>query len=312
MALLRLAHAWAQDGGSPRLFAATVDHGLRPGSRHEAEKVAGWCADLGVAHRLLAWVGEKPSARIQERAREARYGLLDACARQIGAAALLTGHHGDDQVETVLFRLLRGSGIAGLAGMAEMSWRGELMHGRPLLRLPKAVLVAVCEVANQAFILDPSNADPRFARTGLRKTAAVLRHNGFGADGLLRLAARAARANAALTQAAGDLAAQALIEQDEVSSRFQSHLLAQAAEELTLRVICLEIERISRRPHVRLERAEALTKRFRTGILAGEPVCATLGGVILRSRGGFLTLRKENRAAPKRRVTATDAVLPPF
>lgn len=307
MALLLLARAWAREPGRPRLFAATVDHGLRPSSRSEAQQVAAWCGELGVPHRLLVWEGEKPSARIQERAREARYALLDACARRLGAPALLTGHHADDQYETVLFRLLRGSGIAGLAGMAETSLRGDLLHGRPLLGQPKAALIAVCEAANQPFVQDLSNNDPRFARTGLRRAAELLRESGFGPQGLLRLSARAARADAALTQAADALASDALVGRDKASAQFRAQPLAQAAEELALRILCREIERISRSPHVRLERAEALTRRFQEQFRAGEPFCATLGGVIVRTSQGLLTLRKEGRVGEKPRLAPKEA-----
>jgi tRNA(Ile)-lysidine synthase len=197
-ALLLMAAAWAAEQGSPELFAATVDHGLRAESAAEAERVAALAARLGVAHATLVWEGEKPSARLQERAREARYALLAAHARTVGAGVVVTAHHLDDQAETVLMRLTRGSGVAGLAGMAARSRRGEIDIARPLLTIPKAELVAFCEARGVDYARDPSNADPRFARPRLRAIAESLAAEGLDVPALARLARRAATVEAAI------------------------------------------------------------------------------------------------------------------
>ena len=132
-ALLLMAAEWAKRRGKTRIEAATVDHGLRPESADEAKAVAALCARLGVGHRVLQWKGVKPTSRLQERAREARYRLLVDHAKAIGADALMTAHHADDQAETVLFRLLRGSGVAGLRGMDVMTARDGMTIARPLM-----------------------------------------------------------------------------------------------------------------------------------------------------------------------------------
>ncbi|MEA2879754.1 MAG: tRNA(Ile)-lysidine synthase [Hyphomicrobiales bacterium] len=118
-ALLWLAARWrARRKHGPTLIAVTVDHGLRPESVREARAVKRLSHKLGVAHRTLRWTGKKPKTGIQQAAREARYRLLAGAARKAGARHILTAHTLDDQAETVLFRLARGSGMAGLRGMA--------------------------------------------------------------------------------------------------------------------------------------------------------------------------------------------------
>jgi tRNA(Ile)-lysidine synthase len=164
LALLLLA-ARARPG---RVRAATVDHGLRPESVGEAAIVAARCAELGVPHDILS-VAVEPGASLQAQAREARYAALGEWAGRQGLAAVATAHHADDQAETLLMRLARGSGVGGLAGIRE---ERALAPGvrliRPLLGLRKADLVAVVEGAGWRGVDDPSNHDPRHDRTQAR------------------------------------------------------------------------------------------------------------------------------------------------
>ena len=129
--LLRGAAGLRPFGEVLPLVTATVDHGLRPESAAEAEQVAAWSEAIGIPHRTLRWHGEKPRSGLQEAAREARYSLLAELARDIGAARVLTAHTLDDQAETMLMRLARGSGLSGLRGMAaETHLQGIVLASR--------------------------------------------------------------------------------------------------------------------------------------------------------------------------------------
>lgn len=143
--------------------AATVDHGLRPESAAESVMVAGYCATKGVSHAIL-----HPSSPItgslQSAARSARYSLLQRHADQCGADFIVTAHHADDQLETMLMRMARGGGVEGLAGVRARN--GRIV--RPLLGCRKAELVAHCEHEAIKFVSDPSNANPDFDRVRMR------------------------------------------------------------------------------------------------------------------------------------------------
>ena len=165
LALLALADA-ALPG---RVEAATVDHGLRAESGAEAAMVAALCAERDIPHRTIAVTVEP--GNVQDRARTARYAALGGWATERALGAVATAHHADDQAETLLMRLNRGSGLAGLAGVRErtvMAGTG-LVVVRPLLDWRRAELAAVCASAGIAPVDDPSNRDARFERARLRK-----------------------------------------------------------------------------------------------------------------------------------------------
>jgi tRNA(Ile)-lysidine synthase len=214
-ALLWLASRWrAARKGGPALLAVTVDHGLRPESRREAEDVKRFAQGLGIAHRTLRWTGAKPKTGIQEAARHARYALIGAEAKKMGARHVLTAHTLDDQAETVLLRLLRGSGPAGLQAMADQApYPGDprLSLARPLLSVRKSRLVATLRKANIPFADDASNRDPRFTRPRLRAIMPALAAEGLTAERLSTLARRLQRADAALRHAAAAAAKQVLL-----------------------------------------------------------------------------------------------------
>lgn len=202
-ALMHLAAAWARSrqGGGPSLSVATVDHGLRPGSTGEAAEVAVQAAALGLAHATVAWEGAKPSTGIQAAAREARYRLLAAHLARHGATALATAHTEDDQAETVLMRLARGSGLDGLSGMAPRTELNGITVLRPLLGVAKARLVAALTTDGIGWVEDPSNDRVEFERVRLRQARDALAAAGLSPTALARSAQRLARARAAIATA---------------------------------------------------------------------------------------------------------------
>jgi tRNA(Ile)-lysidine synthase len=206
LALAFLADAWTRDRGG-RLLCLIVDHGLRAESGAEAEQVRDWLVARGLEARILrapAASGERGS--IQERARRLRYGLLVEHCREVRIAHLLLAHHRDDQAETVLMRLVRGSGLRGLAGMAPASLvpasGGRLRLLRPLLGLPKARLRATLEELGQVWVEDPSNRDPRHERVRWRALLPLLASGGVDPDRLAAAAERLAEDRWALDRAA--------------------------------------------------------------------------------------------------------------
>ena len=167
----------------PKLLAITIDHRLRPESAAEARAVSALARRLGVPHRTVRWEGRKPKTGLQEAARQARYRLLAESAVRMKAQHILTAHTLDDQAETMLMRLTRGSGVSGLCGMTPLAPVPAGQHAgivlvRPLLDIPKARLVATLQRAGIAFADDPSNRDPRFTRARLRRAHAHARARG--------------------------------------------------------------------------------------------------------------------------------------
>lgn len=169
MAMLLLAAA-AFPG---RALAATVDHGLRPEAAGEAAMVAAVCGGLSVPHETLSPAAPIAGSSLQKQAREARYDALVAWAERCGAYPLLTAHHADDQAETLLMRLNRASGVAGLSGIRPWRFEQNCLLLRPLLDWRRGRLRMIAEAAGIPWVEDPSNDDPRHDRTRFR---ALLTH----------------------------------------------------------------------------------------------------------------------------------------
>ena len=369
-ALLVMAADWAkrlkrQQKRPPKLIAVTIDHGLRPESRREAAAVKKLARRLGVAHRTVRWRGEKPRSGIQEAAREARYRLLAQQAARAGFAHIVTAHTLDDQAETLLFRLARGSGLSGLAGMAPISplprfsaapsplvgegWGGGYQtnsarklppsrHGarnmrapfgglphklatgratsatrlgggkqkrlahdqilllRPLLSVPKIRLVATLKEAGIDYANDPSNRDPRFARTRLRALLPQLAAEGLDAKALARLGVRMRRAEAAIEYAVG--AARTALAPGPWRKRgpivFPAGPFRELPAEVGLRLLGRAIAHVGNEGPVELGKLEMLYDSLRAPPAS---LRRTLAGALISLRDRKLTVE---RAPPRR------------
>jgi tRNA(Ile)-lysidine synthase len=265
IALMWLAARWRRGlARGPRLFAVTVDHGLRADSAAEARDVKRLAHSLELPHRTVRWTGAKPKTGVPAAARAARYRLLAQAARVNGATHIFTAHTRDDQAETLLMRMMRGSGIAGLAAMARQSERDGLQLARPFLHVAKSQLVATLEKAKVAFAVDPTNRDLNLTRPRIRAVMPVLAAEGGDSRNLARLAARLARANAAV-EVLADGAERYLALRDREARPagfdgriFDATSFAGMPEEVRLRLLLRAIDRWGHEGPAELGKVEAL------------------------------------------------------
>jgi tRNA(Ile)-lysidine synthase len=301
LALLIAAAEWARRGRDRRVFAATVDHGLRPESATEALYCRGVADRLGVAHATLAWRASKPETGLQAAAREARYGLLAEEARRIGATHIATAHHADDQAETVLMRLAAGSGIAGLGGMRASKPLHGLTLVRPFLGLRKDMLVQICRSSGLTPVEDASNADPKFGRARLRGLLPLLGGEGLTVERVNRFARRAAAADEALDRVAGERYAAAADGLSHGVIRLNWRMLSADPAEIGQRVIARALaEAAPGSGRIKLEAIETLASEIRAASAAKKTLRRTLAGrMITLKTDGTLAV---GPAPPRRTV----------
>jgi tRNA(Ile)-lysidine synthase len=291
LALMYLAARWRAPDG-PALTVLTVDHALRAGSRGEAEMVGRAAEAAGFDHAVLTWSHGPVDAQVQARARTARYDLMAAYCTAHGIKALATAHHLDDQAETFLMRLKRGSGLDGLAAIPqEGSWAGLTLL-RPLLDLPKARLVATVEDAGLPFVTDPSNDDARFERGRMRGAAHALAKLGLEPEAIALSARRLRRARAALEAATDDF----LKHHGETSAAGYAAIaleaLLAAPEEIALRALGRLIAIVGGAADpARLAKLEALLAALK----ADPDKAHTLGRCRIAPRDGRLLIFREMR-----------------
>ena len=308
-ALLVLAARWVKRRKrAPKLLAVTIDHALRPEAAREAAAVKHLARRLGVSHRTMRWRGSKPKSGLQEAARIARYRLLAQVAAAADYTHILTAHTLDDQAETVLFRLARGSGLIGLGGMAYASplpvgGETRAFVVRPLLPLPKARLIATLQAAAIAYSEDPSNRNPRFTRARLRTLLPRLAVEGLDARGFARLAARMRRADATIefaVEAASDsLAPRPWRAGGPVA--FEAAGFASLPAEVALRLLGRAIAHAGNEGPVELAKLESLYDTMRQ---ADSRLRRTLAGALITLDRERLVVER----APARRVSRGQAV----
>jgi len=291
-ALMRLAASWRAKREAPALFVLTVDHALREGSREEALMVGRAAEAAGLPHAVLTWTHGAVEAGLHARARAARYDLMAAYCTAHDIPALVTAHHLDDQAETFLMRLKRGSGLDGLAAIPEEGCWAGLTLLRPLLDVPKERLVATAEKAKLPFITDPSNDDARFERGRMRGATDALLNLGLTPDAVALSARRLRRARAALEAAAGEF----LARHGETSAAGYAVVdlaaLLAAPEEIALRGLARLIAMVGAAAEpARLAKLETLLAALK----ADPDKAHTLGRCRLAPRDGRLLVFREMR-----------------
>jgi tRNA(Ile)-lysidine synthase len=321
-ALLALVARWrAARKQGPALLAVTVDHGLRPESAREARAVKRLAGDLGVRHRTLRWTGSKPASALQEEARRVRYQLLAAAARGAGAPCVLTAHTLDDQAETVLLRMARGSGLSGLGAMARQALlpiaelptadAGDKKIGialvRPLLDLPKARLIATLAAMGISYADDPSNQDPRFTRPRLRELMPALAAEGLDAHRLALLARRLRRAEATIEVAVD--AAAVVVAETPLSGRgpftLNAEKLSGLPAEVALRVLGRAIARAGDEGPLQLGKLETLYAALCASMVDNVRLRRTLAGALITHAGGRISIET---APPRSKSRARKAL----
>lgn len=299
LAMLHLYARFASHGACPgRALVATVDHGLRPQSAAEAAFVASQAAALGLPHETLVWAGVKPATGRQEAARDARYALLgERLAREPGARrALLTAHTADDQAETLLMRLARGSSLDGLASITpvrSLEPGGEILLIRPLLAMPRARLAATVAAAGLVPVDDPSNADPTYERSRMRSALYNLAPLGLTSTALARSATRLQRAKAALEAAAVHLEGEVAAVKPGLCTSFDRTAYVAAPEELRIRLLARALNRHrGAHPKAELAQIESLAAAL-IEETPNAPRARTVGGCVIEWRGNSITILRE-------------------
>ena len=209
MAMMHLAADWralrlasSPAAPTPTFSVVTVDHGLRPEAAREADAVRSVAERLGLAHTTLVWAGLKPETGIQAAARAARYRLIFEHLEAHGIDVIATAHTRDDQAETLLMRLARGSGVDGLSGMQGVKQLGRRTVLRPMLSFTKADLIATLRAKRETWIEDPSNDKHQFERVRLRQLRESFEAAGLSNQAVALSARRLGRARMALDEMA--------------------------------------------------------------------------------------------------------------
>lgn len=270
--------------------AVTVDHGLRAESAVEAEAVARLCVGRGIPHATLRWRDWAGRGNLQSAARSARRRLIAGWARERGLGAVALGHTLEDQAETFLLRLARGSGVDGLSAMG-FATRGEgLLWLRPLLEARRADLRAWLAGQGVPWAEDPSNTDPAFARVRARAALDPLATLGLPPERLASAAAAMARARAALEAATGDLARACLAPGPAGDLTLDPAPWRSAPEEIRLRLLAAALGWVSGAPlRPRLAALTGVAGAIAVGGMKG----LTLHGCVLRAKGERIVLRRE-------------------
>ena len=317
LALMHLLHDFARHHGHVPPLVLTVDHGLRKSSATDAKKVAAWARRLGLSAKVLTWRGKKPKTGIEAAARQARYRLMGDFLVQHKIGILFVGHNQDDQAETFLLRLARGSGLDVLAGMQPRApWPAEgfagLVLARPLLGLSRDQLRVYLKAKGQSWLEDPMNDDTTFDRVKVRKARDVLAGAGLTVPRIAAAAAHLARARESLDVMTAAVVLRAARKRDVTKGGgilLDAAALAAAPREVGLRALASVLMAVGEQAYrPRFESLERLFDRIAGARLRGG---ATLHGCQIRPLGNkekefvpfVLAVTREN---PRKTVSSTN------
>jgi tRNA(Ile)-lysidine synthase len=310
LALMLLLRDWAKASRRPSPVVLCVDHGLRPEAKAETRQVVRWAKQAGLkAHVLVDAAAKPPLSDIEAAARSLRYRLMGAFAHKKGLAAVYVAHTLDDQAETFLMRLARGSGVDGLAAMQSLARYpdkdcSELKLVRPLLGLTRRALRDYLEAAEHPWLDDPMNVDPRFHRVRIRNAWPQLEALGLTPERMVDAATHLGRARAALEVVSEAVLARAC-RPHRSGLLIDSVALAGAPSELGLRALATILMQVSQNPYrPRFERLLALFAAITEGSAGGgrtlhgcrigrPPKAARVFG-----DGTLLVEREKNRRSP--------------
>jgi tRNA(Ile)-lysidine synthase len=293
---MALAHALLKTYPDKKFHLVTVDHGLRKEAKKEAEKVRIFFAAYeNATHCILKWEDKKPENAVMEQARRARYALLDEYCFSRNIKTVFIGHHQDDQAETFLIRLSKGSGLDGLTSMQSLSKRDHIMLARPFLSVPKVELISYCEQNNVVFVDDPTNESSNYMRPRLRQSMKVLEAEGLTAKRLFVTAKRLERAREAIIFYTKKISEEALIREDKDQTILDFEILQQAPEEISFRIIqnLIEGQRSGYDYNVRMEKLEDLFESLMNNSKNYKP--RTLGGCLITLNKNQLVIEKEKK-----------------
>jgi tRNA(Ile)-lysidine synthase len=290
IALMLLIAAWRE---RPPAVVVTVDHGLRPEAADEAQLVAKNASALGLDSRIMTPTIPRRGGNLQDLARRARYDCLANAAREAGFDTIVTAHHQDDQAETFLLRLARGSGVYGLASMREEEQLDGITLLRPLLEVPRAALHAIASDSGLALVSDPSNVDPRFDRVRMRELMPSLAGRGIDATRLAETAGRLGRAAGAIDHYATGLLKEHFLSDALGAVSGPVAALKTVPEEVALRSLARVLRAVGGTDYTpRLSSIESLHDALVSAIPPAG-LKRTLSGVVIEAARGLLSARRE-------------------
>ena len=299
MALMFLVAAWRERAGVPtsRDFVLTVDHRLRAASAEEAAAVGRQAQRLGFRHDTLVWDAEKPAQGVSAAARDARYALIAQRCRELSLDRVLLAHTLDDQAETMIMRLARGSGVDGLSAMAPVNVLRGLVLVRPLLDVTRAHLRAYLAARGVTWFEDPSNEDEAYERVRVRKALAELEDLGLTRQALAASASRLNKVRSALDELTARAMAKHVRVHDAGFCVVSRALFHEESDVLAARVLgrCLMAVGGLEYPP-KPEAVEALCAEMEQDDAAAR----TLGGCLLSVRADEVHVVREGRADCRR------------